>query len=289
MKSRPQPGQANRTQPGPSWPSHWMCDADAQWRARPTLSPAWRVVPWRRCWCAGDSYRRPLLLLAQVVLVTLALSGDNALAVALAIRGVSPTERRRAAVVGGGAAIVLCVAVAAGATLLLRLPGLKLVGGCVLVAISPLQLRQGGPDRSAQPHLGTRGGAIVTIFVTQLSVSPDNVLGATAVGGANVPILALGLSTGMVLALVGAVHIARLLSRSAVLAVLAAGVVARAGVGLAVDDPVLVDRGTVLQALPWVVPAAVMGAGLVGWWLSARHPGRRPVPSASDPSESRGR
>jgi len=230
----------------------------------------------------------PLVLLAQVVLVTLALSGDNALAVALAIRGLSPTERQRAAVVGGGGAIVLCMALAAGATLLLRLPGLKLVGGCALVAISALQLRAGGPDRSAQRHVGNRGGAILTIFVTQLSVSLDNVLGAAAVGGRDVPLLVLGLGAGMLLALVGAVHIARLLSRSAVLVVLAAGVVARAGAGLAVDDPVLVDRGTVLQTLPWVVPAAVMAAGLVGWWWSARDRGRRPAPSASDPSESSG-
>jgi predicted tellurium resistance membrane protein TerC len=232
----------------------------------------------------------PLVLLAQVILITLALSGDNALAVALAIRGLSPTERQRAAVVGGGAAILVCVTLAASATLLLRLPGLKLAGGCALVAISALQLRDGRPGRSAERHPVGRGGPILTIFVAELSVSLDNMLGATAVGGGNVLVLVLGLSAGMLLALLGAVHIARLLGRSAWLAVLAAGVVARAGAGLAMDDPVLLERGAALQTLTWLVPGAVMGAGLIGWWFSTRdrRARRRPAPFGSDPSDGSG-
>jgi predicted tellurium resistance membrane protein TerC len=215
-----------------------------------------------------------VVLLAYVILVTLALSGDNMVALALAMRGLPPSDRWFAALVGGGAAILVCIGLAIGATLLLRLAGVKLVGGGALVVISALQLREQESPTQARRSPLSEAGAIVTMFVVELSVSLDNVLGAAAAAAGNLPVLIVGLSSGMALVLMFAVQVAQLLSRSVLFTVLAAGIVAWAGARLAIADPLLADRGMHVEPVEWLVPAVIAGAGLVRWLMSVGSPVR---------------
>jgi predicted tellurium resistance membrane protein TerC len=67
--------------------------------------------------------------LGGIVLVDLALSGDNALVIGAAAAGLPAHQRRRAIALGGAGAIVLRVVFALAATLLLRLPLLQAAGG----------------------------------------------------------------------------------------------------------------------------------------------------------------
>src|SRR5438876_843441 len=71
--------------------------------------------------------------IAAIVLIDLALSGDNALVIGVVARGLPRSKRRQAIVFGAGAAVVLRIAAAAAATVLLRIPWLQLVGGIALV------------------------------------------------------------------------------------------------------------------------------------------------------------
>jgi predicted tellurium resistance membrane protein TerC len=123
-----------------------------------------------------------------------------------------------------------------------------------------------------------------------LAVSLDNVLGASAAASGNLLVLGLGLSVGMALVLMGGLQLARLLSRSAWLVALAAGIVAWAGARLVVDDPLVLARGAPPQWLVWLVPAAIVAAGLSRWWSSARGPGtrRRAAPAPGDPTDGDG-
>jgi predicted tellurium resistance membrane protein TerC len=139
-------------------------------------------------------------------------------------------------------------------------------------------------DSAARPIV-RHAGAILTIFAAELGVSLDNVLGASAAASGNMLVLVLGLSAGMALVLVSGVQLARLLSRSAWLVVLAAGIVAWAGARLAVDDPVVLERSAPSQGLAWLVPAAILAAGLTRWWLAGREPKtrQRAAHAAGDP------
>src|SRR5207253_9077828 len=74
--------------------------------------------------------------IAAIVLIDLALSGDNALVIGVVARGLPRSKRRQAIVFGAGAAVVLRIAAAAAATVLLRIPWLQLVGGIALVVIA---------------------------------------------------------------------------------------------------------------------------------------------------------
>ena len=70
------------------------------------------------------------LALAQIILINIVLSGDNAVVIALACRSLPPHQQKKAIVFGSVGAIVLRVVLTFFALKLLALPYLKLVGCC---------------------------------------------------------------------------------------------------------------------------------------------------------------
>ena len=74
--------------------------------------------------------------IATIVLIDLALSGDNALVIGMAARGLPRRQRRLAIAFGAGGAVTLRVIAAAVVTVLLRVPYLQLAGGLILAFIA---------------------------------------------------------------------------------------------------------------------------------------------------------
>src|SRR3569833_1331030 len=74
-----------------------------------------------------------LAAFAQVVAIDLAMAGDNALAVGVVAAGVEPRRRQRVIALGRAAAVVLLIGFALVATQLLRVIGLTLAGGVLLL------------------------------------------------------------------------------------------------------------------------------------------------------------
>jgi len=66
--------------------------------------------------------------LLQIIGVNIVLSGDNAVVIALAARGLPPHQQKKAIAWGSGAAVVMRIVLTIVAVELLRLPYLKLVG-----------------------------------------------------------------------------------------------------------------------------------------------------------------
>src|SRR2546428_10146485 len=93
--------------------------------------------------------------IAAIVLIDLALSGDNALVIGVVARGLPRSKRRQAIVFGAGAAVVLRVAAAAPATVLLRIPRLQLVGGVALVVIAYRLVRPEAASGRSPPGITT--------------------------------------------------------------------------------------------------------------------------------------
>src|SRR3546814_8249990 len=71
--------------------------------------------------------------LFQVILIDLALAGDNAIVVGMAAAGLPMVQRRKAIVIGIVAATVMRIAFAAFTTQLLQIVGLLLAGGLLLL------------------------------------------------------------------------------------------------------------------------------------------------------------
>ena len=71
--------------------------------------------------------------LAQVIMIDLVLAGDNAVVIGLAAAGLAQAQRARAILVGIVAATVLRIVFAGVALELLRVVGLLLAGGILLL------------------------------------------------------------------------------------------------------------------------------------------------------------
>ena len=140
--------------------------------------------------------------LVQIVLIDLALAGDNAVVIGLAAAGLPPEQRKRAIAIGILSATALRILGAAIATQLLQMLGLALAGGILLLWVCwkmwrELRTSPAEPQEAAEALVSydinadgtiagrvrrkTFGQAALQIIVADVSMSLDNVL---AVAGA---------------------------------------------------------------------------------------------------------
>src|SRR6476469_1786742 len=93
---------------------------------------------------------------AKIIWINILLSGDNALVIALACRGLKPRHRLWGMVLGAGAAVLLRIIFTGIVVSLMGLPYLKLVGGLALIVIAAKLLvpqHEGEGDVDAAAHL----------------------------------------------------------------------------------------------------------------------------------------
>jgi len=91
--------------------------------------------------------------LLQIIGVNIVLSGDSAVVIALAARGLPPEQQKKAVAWGSGAAVAMRIVLIVAAVELLRLPYLKLVGALVLGYIAVKLLM---PEDEGAAHRGLR-------------------------------------------------------------------------------------------------------------------------------------
>lgn len=192
--------------------------------------------------------------LFQVVLIDLALAGDNAVAVGLAAASLPAVQQRRAIMWGIILALVLRILFAGVTIQLLQIPGLLFVGGLLLFWVGWRMwddLRAHRPVMVGEPVAGEHaaeaiasGGkapktfmsAIFTIILADVSMSLDNVLAVAAVSKHNVYIMAFGLVLSVILMGVAATLIARVIEKHRWIATVGIIIIAFAGARMIWED-----------------------------------------------------
>lgn len=214
------------------------------------------------------------IALLQVIGIDIVLSGDNAVVIALASRGLPPKQRRWAVLLGTGAAIAMRVLLALVAVKLLTYSGLKLAGGLLLLWIGISLLRpQGAEAGHDAPAATTLGGAVRTILMADAAMSLDNVVGIAAAAKGSTLLLILGLAISIPLIIFSSAVLLRLMDRYPIIIVIGAALL-----GYLAAEMIVADRfvqGWLQQVAPYAHRVApVLGAVfvvLVGKWLAARH------------------
>lgn len=202
-----------------------------------------------------------LSMVFQVLVLDLILSGDNALVIALACRGLPPEQARRAILIGTGGAILLRVLLTTLAGWLLLVPWLKLIGALLLLVIALRLLCDEGVDEQGDDARGspqTLSAAVVTVLIADLVMSMDNVVGLAAVTQGQVFYLLLGLLLSVPLLMFGSLRLTRLMHSQPWLVSVGGGLLGYVAGNIAVSDPVLVDwLNSQSPALNQVVPMAL--------------------------------
>lgn len=164
----------------------------------------------------------------QVVLIDIALAGDNAVVIALAAQGLPTEQRNKAIAVGIGAATVLRVIFAALTVQLLNIVGLLLAGGILLLWVCWKMWRELHPGRGAEvphpvtgemqtlpptPRTKTFRQAAIQIVIADVSMSLDNVLAVAGAAREHPYVLVFGLILSIALMGIAASYIAGLLQK----------------------------------------------------------------------------
>jgi len=172
----------------------------------------------------------------QVVMIDLVLAGDNAVAIGLAAAGLPKEQRRKAIVLGLSAAVVMLIGFALITVQLLKVVGLLLAGGVLLVWVCWKmwhELREQGREETAEAEAAledatgvpihaqpqhaakakTMGQALIQILIADLTMSLDNVLAVAGAAREHPQVLVAGLLLAITLVGVAASWIAMLLHR----------------------------------------------------------------------------
>ncbi|TYK71320.1 TerC family protein [Comamonas sp. Z3] len=210
--------------------------------------------------------------LFKIVWINIILSGDNAVVIALAARGLPPEQQKKAVMLGSGAAVVLRIALTVVAAKLMQLPFVEVIGGLLLLWIGVGLLK--GEDEAEDSGSVARQGmmaAVRTILLADLVMSLDNVIAVAAAAGGDMLLLVLGLAISIPLVIFGSTLMIKLMERFPVIVTLGAALIGWVAGETITSDHML--EGFV-RINPWAhYAAAACGAVLViamGKWMQLK-------------------
>jgi YjbE family integral membrane protein len=98
-----------------------------------------------------------LLAMLNIVFINIILSGDNAVLIAMAVRGLPKAQRKKGVLFGTAAAVLLRVVLTFFVALLLGVPFLKLAGGALILWIAVnLFMEQDSEEKNRPLPFGRR-------------------------------------------------------------------------------------------------------------------------------------
>jgi YjbE family integral membrane protein len=187
--------------------------------------------------------QKPVFWLAvgKIIWINVLLSGDNALVIAMACRGLHPRQRVWGMVIGAGIAVILLIAFTGIVATLMVLPYLKLVGGLALLAIAAKLLV---PDNEGD---GVTEGtslwhAVRIVVIADIVMSLDNVIAVAAAANGQLPLLILGLAISIPMIIAGAALIMMILDRLPILVWLGATLLGWIAGDVIATDPAIGPR-----------------------------------------------
>jgi YjbE family integral membrane protein len=153
----------------------------------------------------------------KIIWINILLSGDNALVIALACRGLAPRQRLWGMIFGAAAAVLLRIIFTGIVATLMGLPFLKLVGGLALIVIAAKLLVPEQEDEDSVQSASHLWAAVQIVVIADIVMSLDNVIAVAAAANGSVPLLILGLAISVPLIVAGAALIMALLNKLPIL------------------------------------------------------------------------
>ncbi|MEO8039179.1 MAG: TerC family protein [Betaproteobacteria bacterium] len=214
-----------------------------------------------------------LSALLAIVVIDLVLAGDNAIVIALAARTLPKALQKKAIVWGTVGAIAVRIVMTLVVVWLLSVPGLRFVGGLLLIwiAYKLLAADNHDDDHEVSLHLGSDvqhpsfWSALRTIVVADAVMGLDNVLGVAGAAKGSFVLVVLGLAISIPIMVWGSTLILKWVERFPAIIYVGAGVLAWTSATMIIHEPKL---QTLLDDFEWadyaiyaVIFGGVLGAG----------------------------
>lgn len=181
----------------------------------------------------------------QIVVIDLALSGDNAIVIGMAAASLPANRRAKAIVIGGVCAIVLRILLTAIATTLMKITLLSAIAGAVLFWVAWKLLRinvhEGGEEKKGKAATNMRQ-ALVLILTADFMMSLDNVLAVAGAAHGSYALLVIGLIISMPLLMTTGGIISRLIDKFRWLPFLGAAVISFTAMRMILEDKFIEPR-----------------------------------------------
>jgi|SRR5689334_8484500 len=184
-----------------------------------------------------------LISLAQISVINIVLSGDNAVVIALACRRLSPKHQKIAFIWGSVGVVVLMVLLTAIVVWLLSLPYLEIVGSAMLtwIGIKLLAAEEEGGGEDGVEQKSTLAAAIRTIIIADIIMSLDNVLAMAGAAKGHMWMLFVGLAITVPVILFGSALLMKLMERFPVFVLVGAGLIGWVAGEMIISDPSIKD------------------------------------------------
>ena len=220
----------------------------------------------------------------EIIWINVLLSGDNAIVIALACRGLMPKQRLTGVVLGTGIALLLRVAFTSVVVTLMFVPYLKIAGGAALFWISlkllaPGELKSLALDkRSDKTPAESVLRAVSVIAIADVVMSLDNVIAVAAAAKGNFPMLIFGLSFSVPVIVAGATVFMAIVSYFPIVIWAGAALLGWLAGDLIATDPVVINGAmafgpTAHEKIALTCSIVGMAGTLLGGYLvRARNP-----------------
>ncbi len=194
--------------------------------------------------------------LASIMFINLLLSGDNAVVIAMAVRGLKPEQRRMGIILGAGAAILMRIVLTFFVGVLLHISFVKLVGGALILWIGAKLLVDGsGEEEHGGSSSASIWGAVKVILIADATMSLDNMLAVAAACHGNLPLLIIGLVVSIFFVVFASDILSKLMDRYPVIVLLGGAILGKVGAEMILTDPVIESRLHPSHAMIYVAEA----------------------------------
>ena len=144
-----------------------------------------------------------ITILSQIIFIDLVLAGDNAIIIGM-VASKFPVEQRKKVIFWGiGGAVILRIILTMLTAYLLRITGLRLIGGLLLLYIVYKLYTDVIKDQSDEGNIKVDNSsfmkAIWTVLLADFTMSLDNVLGVAGAAGDHYGLLVFGLVLSIIL------------------------------------------------------------------------------------------
>lgn len=211
-----------------------------------------------------------IVLLVEILIINLVLSGDNAVVIAMASNHLPKKEQKIVVWLGSLGAVILRFILCFLAIILLKIPFIQ-AGGGILLAIIAFKLLMPHKDQSRVQNSDSMWRSIWVILAADLIMSLDNVLAIAALADGDIAVLMIGIAISIPIVVWGSTVISGWLEKLPLLSYVGAAIL-----GITAGKMLLHDErfGEMLYnsipsfagILPWLIAILVIACG----WLNHR-------------------